>query len=189
MTEAEWFAAKDLWEMVFYISEQASYRKLKLYTSALHQEVAPGCPAPCYPEQPEPLWFIRRVPGKPPIYDPKPGGNILLKMIFHTWADIEGADERLEKFIPPLAHCVFGNPFRPVMLDSWCVTPTVRALAEAAYNDPEGTAAGLDGSTLAILADALEEAGCGDAGLLAHLRGPEPHARGCFAIDAILRFG
>jgi hypothetical protein len=36
-----------------------------------------------------------------------------------------------------------------------------------------------------VLADALEDAGCGDAELLGHLRGPGPHARGCFALDLL----
>ena len=37
-----------------------------------------------------------------------------------------------------------------------------------------------------ILADALEEAGCDHAGLLAHCRAGEGHVRGCWAVDAIL---
>jgi pSer/pThr/pTyr-binding forkhead associated (FHA) protein len=39
---------------------------------------------------------------------------------------------------------------------------------------------------LPVLADALEEAGCADADLLAHLRGPGPHVRGCWAVDLLL---
>jgi hypothetical protein len=39
---------------------------------------------------------------------------------------------------------------------------------------------------LPILADALEDAGCTDAELLAHFRSPGPHVRGCFALDAVL---
>jgi hypothetical protein len=39
---------------------------------------------------------------------------------------------------------------------------------------------------LPILADALEEAGCDVAELLAHLRGPGPHVRGCWALDLLL---
>jgi hypothetical protein len=38
-----------------------------------------------------------------------------------------------------------------------------------------------------ILADALEDAGCGEAGILRHLRGPGLHADGCWALDALLR--
>jgi hypothetical protein len=37
-----------------------------------------------------------------------------------------------------------------------------------------------------VLADALEESGCSDAEILRHLRGPGPHVRGCWVLDAIL---
>jgi hypothetical protein len=37
-----------------------------------------------------------------------------------------------------------------------------------------------------VLADALEEAGCDDASVLEHLRGPGPHALGCFVLDLLL---
>jgi hypothetical protein len=39
---------------------------------------------------------------------------------------------------------------------------------------------------LSILADALETAGCQDAELLDHLRGPGLHTRGCWPLDLIL---
>jgi hypothetical protein len=55
----------------------------------------------------------------------------------------------------------------------------VRKLAEGIYEDRA-----CDG--LPVLADALEEAGCDQADLLAHLRGPGPHARGCWAVDLLL---
>jgi hypothetical protein len=63
---------------------------------------------------------------------------------------------------------------------------SVSQLARAAYEDrrlPEGT---LDPARLAVLADALEDAGCTDAELLSHLRGPGPHVRGCWAVDLVL---
>jgi hypothetical protein len=44
----------------------------------------------------------------------------------------------------------------------------------------------LDPARLAVLADALEDAGCADADLLGHLRGPGPHIRGCWAVDLLL---
>jgi hypothetical protein len=59
-------------------------------------------------------------------------------------------------------------------------------LAQAAYDErhmPEGT---LDNVWLAVLADALEEAGCSDAEILNHLRRPGPHVRGCWVIDLCL---
>lgn len=39
---------------------------------------------------------------------------------------------------------------------------------------------------LPALANALEEAGCSNADLLAHCRGPGPHARGCWVVDLLL---
>jgi hypothetical protein len=84
---------------------------------------------------------------------------------------------------------MFGNPFRTVALDStWLLWKdgTVAQLARIAYEDrqlPEGT---LDPARLAALADALEDAGCTDADLLGHLRGPGPHVRGCWAVDLVL---
>jgi hypothetical protein len=39
---------------------------------------------------------------------------------------------------------------------------------------------------LAILSDALEDAGCNDAELLGHLRSPGPHVRGCRAVHLVL---
>jgi hypothetical protein len=62
---------------------------------------------------------------------------------------------------------------------------TVPRLAQGIYEDrklPDGT---LDNSRLAILADALLDTGCEDEGLMAHLRSPGPHVRGCWAVDAI----
>jgi hypothetical protein len=59
------------------------------------------------------------------------------------------------------------------------------ALARAAYEErlPEGA---LDPARLHVLADAVEEAGCAEGDILTHLRGPGPHARGCWAVDALL---
>jgi hypothetical protein len=44
----------------------------------------------------------------------------------------------------------------------------------------------MDNARLAVLADALEDAGCGDPVLLAHLQSAGPHVRGCYALDAVL---
>jgi hypothetical protein len=85
---------------------------------------------------------------------------------------------------------IFGNPSRPSPPLSPAVLAwndrTVPRLAQAAYDErrlPEGT---LDPGRLGILADALLDAGCADEGLLAHLRSPGPHVRGCWAVDLIL---
>jgi hypothetical protein len=74
---------------------------------------------------------------------------------------------------------IVGNPFRPVIFDPSWRTPTINALAQAAYDDRTF-------DRLPILADALEDAGCADPDILGHLRGPGPHVRGCWAVDLIL---
>jgi hypothetical protein len=77
---------------------------------------------------------------------------------------------------------VVGDPFRPPVIEaSWLAWDggAVRQMAEAIYDEQAF-------DRLPILADALEDAGCVDADLLGHLRGPGPHVRGCWAIDLIL---
>jgi hypothetical protein len=43
-----------------------------------------------------------------------------------------------------------------------------------------------DFAGMPILADALEEAGCGDPDILSHCRGGGPHVRGCWVVDLVL---
>lgn len=133
---------------------------------------------------------------------------------------------------------IVGNPFRPAACDPAWRTADVLALARAAYDlravrvvagdaGPSGLTGRpievslevedgtLDHDRLAVLSDALEEAGCpskwcrlckgekiimvgeyrplkcpcveaGPHPLLAHLRSPGPHVRGCWALDLTL---
>jgi hypothetical protein len=83
-----------------------------------------------------------------------------------------------------LLRCVFGPaPFRalPRLNPAWLAweAGTVPKLAAAVY---EGRAF----DRLPILADALEDAGCTEAELLTHLRGPGRHVRGCWVVDLLL---
>ncbi len=75
--------------------------------------------------------------------------------------------------------------FRPVVLDPGWITPTVLALAQSAYQERELPSGQLDRARLAVLADALEDAGCTEQVLLDHLRQPGHHLRGCWAIDVL----
>ena len=84
-----------------------------------------------------------------------------------------------------LVRCVFGNPFRRVTLEEAWRAPAVTALALAAYEERSLPGGALDPVRLAVLADALEEAGCGEE-VYGHLRQPGPHARGCWVIDLVL---
>jgi hypothetical protein len=74
---------------------------------------------------------------------------------------------------------VFGNPFRSVILDPTWLTANVAGLALAIYTDRAF-------DNLLILADALEEAGCNNSGILDHCRQPGDHVRGCWLVDLIL---
>jgi hypothetical protein len=84
---------------------------------------------------------------------------------------------------------IIGNPLRPLAVDpAWLAwqDSTVHRLAQGAYEEGRSPAGWLDPARLAILADALEEAGCTDADLLSHLRGSGPHVRGCWVLDLLL---
>jgi hypothetical protein len=81
-----------------------------------------------------------------------------------------------------LVRYLFGNPFRPVTIDPAWLTwndGTVVKLAEAIYDERAF-------DRMPILADALEEASCTNADILAHCRQPGEHVRGCWVVDLLL---
>jgi hypothetical protein len=81
-----------------------------------------------------------------------------------------------------LARDIFGNPFRPGAIDPvWLRwdSGAVMRLAQA-IDDKQVF------DRLPVLAEALEDAGCTDAAILDHCRGPGPHVRGCWVVDLIL---
>jgi hypothetical protein len=78
---------------------------------------------------------------------------------------------------------MFGPlPFRAVALDpAWHAwkEATVLQIARAIYDERRF-------ADMAVLGDALEEAGCADEDILSHCREPEPHFRGCWMVDLLL---
>jgi hypothetical protein len=84
---------------------------------------------------------------------------------------------------------IFGNPFRPLSINPSWLTPTVLNLTQPAYDERIMPAGDLDPHRLAVLSDALEEAGCDNDDILSHLRGPGPHVRGCWVVDMLLGKG
>jgi hypothetical protein len=84
-----------------------------------------------------------------------------------------------ERFLCDLLHCVFGNPFQKAAFPKKWRSETVTALATGIYEEWAF-------DRLPILADALEEAGCDDPAMLAHLRSDGPHCRGCWMVDLAL---
>jgi hypothetical protein len=199
VTEDEWLACTDPQPMLEFLPGKASDRKLRLFALAAWldhhhsdrtgrpkivqkcrewvrqaEEVADGLRAEA--DRAKRAWLACR---------PDAGEAATAAVRF-----------RLRKYnhCPPervalLLREVFGNPFRPSTIDPAWQTPQVVALAQAAYDQRELPAGTLDATRLAVLADALEEAGCDQADLLAHLRGPGPHVRGCWAVDLILGKG
>lgn len=80
----------------------------------------------------------------------------------------------------PLLRDIFGNPFRPVAFHPRWRSESAVALARTAYDTRNFT-------LLPILADALEEAGCDHADVLAHCRDHNGvHVRGCWVVDGVL---
>ena len=67
---------------------------------------------------------------------------------------------------------IFGNPIRAVSLDQSWLTPNVLKLAVAIYDERAFNKMG-------IFADALDNGECDDTDVVAHLREPGPHVRGC----------
>jgi hypothetical protein len=74
----------------------------------------------------------------------------------------------------------------PVTVDSAWRTPAVLALARAADRERLSTGGALDPAHLAVLADALEEAGCTNGRTLSHLRNHDARVRECWVIDQLL---
>jgi hypothetical protein len=92
------------------------------------------------------------------------------------------SDGQRDQLLHLLLRDIVGNPFRLVTVDTaWLENndKCVVRLAQAIY-------AGRAFDRLPILADALEDAGCTDAAILEHCRGPGPHVRGCWVVDLLL---
>ncbi len=98
-----------------------------------------------------------------------------------VWDEALHAAERSHQY--QLLCCLIGPlPARPVALDPAWLTSSVVGVAHAIHD-----ARAFD--DLPILADALQDVGCDDAGVLGHCRGGGPHARGCWVVDLVLGKG
>jgi hypothetical protein len=98
--------------------------------------------------------------------------------------DVAGPRDRrpVKALQAALLRDVIGHPFYPVeIVPSWLAwsAGAVSELARSIYEERAF-------DRLPILGDALEEAGCADAAILNHCRGPGPHVRGCRVVDLLL---
>ncbi len=214
MDEAEWLACADPRPMLDYLRGKASRRKLGLWVVA------------CYRAVLRPEHRFREAVDVVERYAEGEASEVELEAMHQTYhtslvlirspsdpcdfADFAASSiltQELQSLPSVLLRDIIGNPFRPVALDPAWRTPTVtalataayddrillswngslvRTLAQAAYDDRLLSSGHLDPDRLLVLADALEEAGCDNADILSHLRGPGSHVRGCWVIDLLL---
>jgi hypothetical protein len=77
---------------------------------------------------------------------------------------------------------ITGDPSRPFHFDPAWLSGDGRPAVELVRGiDAEGRY-----GDLPMLAEKLERAGCRDGAVLSHCRGPGPHVRGCWVVDALL---
>ena len=198
MTESEWLVCNDPQKMLAFLRGKASDRKFWLFVAVCAKETRPffhnnqelfdSLQDTAY------LWegyadgrvteldvkraFRARMnlslepPLSPPWHAARKG---VFEVMF--WFTNRGATEYPR--LCELLRDIFGDLFRPVAFDAAWWTPSVMALAQAIYDDRAF-------DRMPILADALEEAGCTNADILAHCRSSSPHVRGCWVVDLIL---
>lgn len=209
MTEAEWLTEAEPQRMLGYLSGKASSRKARLlrvatarlrwseFSNPLLRETIELAESYADGEVSEAMFNEGR--GRPYSYfddtspqyhTPKPPFHLIslalacnhndrMNSLLAGGANWMSSVQLLSPELPPLIHCIFGNPFRPVTFaPSWRSESAV-SLASAIYAERAF-------DRLPILADALEEADCDHADVLNHLRGPGPHARGCWVADGVL---
>ena len=215
MAEAEWLACTDPTPMLEFLRGKASDRKLRLFACAcvrgiwrllddqrskravtLAEEYAEGVATSkaldrARSEAIELANLLCAPPGHSRAERRKLGAYAAGRTAAHGWdAMISAAEFVLPGRKSVLIRCIFGNPFRPsptllAAVLAWN-DGTVPRIARGIHDDrkmPEGT---LYNDRLAILADALLDAGCEDEALMQHCRKSGPHVRGCWAVDLIL---
>jgi hypothetical protein len=212
MTEAEWLICTDARKMLEWItakhgpygpnldpeseSAQILSRKLRLLSLAWWWH---SCHMPCTTEQYHEhrrwaeSWIDRGCPAADVQALPR-GGRKKNVGLTRGWLILQyGPEAAARSYLRPhlaaeqaaILRCMFN--FRPGIegrASEACLAPPlhstpVRTLAQAIYDEHRF-------QDLPILADALDEAGCTNADLLSHLRGPGPHVRGCWALDLLL---
>ena len=105
-------------------------------------------------------------------------GPIIATLTKHaTWKQIGWQEDSKLQLL--LLRDIFGNPFQRMKIDPGWQTSTVVSLAQGIY--AEGAF-----YRLAILGDALEDAGCTKIDILSHCRNGGEHVRGCWLVDLLL---
>jgi hypothetical protein len=202
MTEAEWLSGTSPWSMMDhlgYLQKRASDRKLRLLAVACCRLIWPFLSdersrhavevAERYAdglagrEDLKAAWRAAggaaRVRRRHADYGTPQAIARDVALVETTHAVNRVIGQGMQQTACDLLRDIFGNPFRPVAVEQSWLTPTVVQLAGAIYAE-RGF------GDLPVLTDALEEAGCTNADVIVHCRGPGPHARGCWLIDTLL---
>jgi hypothetical protein len=205
MTEAEWLACKDLKAMLEFFGQDRQDRKSRLFLCAcarLHWGLLGAAgrrvveTAERYADgEADANERLRATVSVARFKSSDPAAYRAARL---AWAAGRGNaarglhwlfHDRPGQGLCDLLREVVGNPFRPVHLEPrWLVWNDccVPRLARAIYGERELPRGTLSGAPLAVLADALEEAGCTNADVLDHCRQPGEHVRGCWVVDLIL---
>jgi hypothetical protein len=212
MTEAEWLACEAARPMLSFLGERGSPRKLRLYACAscrsqwdrLERESSRKAvlTAEQFADGACPKSVLLKAGsaargGQGPDFTVAGAArccayaDALLAALFTTDAVLADRRTVLRKDaknaqLAGLVRDVFGNPFGTSVLNRARLTPEAASLGQAAYEKPHLPSGHLDNARLAVLSDALEEAGCTHTDILIHLRSPGPHVRGCWALDLVL---
>jgi hypothetical protein len=215
MTEAEWLSCADPQPMLTFLRGRASDRKLRLFAVACCRQIWDLITAdPCrraveaaekYAEgeitaaeleaaesesaaaagaAAERLWVVHMCVIQQATSTELPYGNAACRTAYFA-ADLGCEVVRFDEaraHQSKLLREIFGNPFRPATLAPPPLSAPVVALAQAIYADRAF-------ARMPELGDALAAAGCTDAAVLAHCRGPGVHVRGCWVVDLILGKG
>src|SRR5262249_15013168 len=105
------------------------------------------------------------------LYSARHAAGYAVSALHHRKRGAEGAAQA------GLLRVVSGTPFRPAgFVGAWAAWSDglIPKLARATSEERVLDGGTLDAARVAVLADALEDAGCPDSGILRHLRGPEP---------------
>jgi hypothetical protein len=209
MNEGEWLTGKNADSMLTFLGEKVSHRKLRLFACALGRRLwsrltsdavrhAVEFAERAADDQADPaaldsVWkgALRAVPedrGKHAHWAAAHSASSDIRFWAGASACQAGMTGLRKAGVATLLREILGNPFRPLTLDAAHRTPAVVSLARAAYDERQMPGGELEPQRLAVLADALEEAGASTE-LVAHLRSPGPHFRGCHALDLCLGLG
>jgi hypothetical protein len=211
MTEAEWLACDDPDAMLTFLHRRATGRKLRLFACACCRrlwhllrdersrravEAAERCADGGFPLEQLPAVYeaasaaAERFPAGTISFAaaraaadavrsyPQTGRGFLVRAARAAAGAAAAAAPAERPAQAALLRDLFA-PFRPAAL----APPALVGRGETAAELARAIYTGRRFGDLPVLADALEEAGCTDAELLGHLRGPGPHARGCWALD------